>query len=552
LNRSILAPGVVLAAAVLLGGWLLQEGVEQEENVYVRVRLFEEVVDRIAQRYVDDVDRAVLYDRAIEGVIESLGDPNTSLIPASDYENFRIQMQGGDYGGVGLEILEEDGWITVQAPIPGSPGARAGIRAGDRFVEIDGQDAEGWEVEKAVEVLRGQEGTDVDVKIRRIGVEDPIPFTLTRARIQLKAVPFTDVLDGDIGYVPVRQFLETSSAEVQAAIDSMRVDGVGGLVLDLRSNPGGLLDQGVGIADLFLEPGQGIVETRGKAAGQDREYAANEAGSYEDLPVVVLVDETSASASEIVAGALQDHDRALVVGNVTYGKGSVQTLEQLGGGNVLKLTTARWHTPVGRSIDRGHGEGSASELERGPLAVDGRITVLPDTVGRPVFESASGRQLYGGGGITPDVIVLPDTLTTSEQAGVRALYRHAGVLNRALFNYAARFIQEHEDLEPGFVIDPAVLDDFYEVLTESGVTESRESYAAADRFVTYHLAREIALQAWGEAGEFRRIRGEDRQLVRALELISESGGSPRALLEEAGSLSPLVVRESEVQDEAGG
>jgi carboxyl-terminal processing protease len=360
------------------------------------------------------------------------------------------------------------------------------------------------------------------------------------------------MLEGDVGYLPVRQFLESSSDEVQAAIDSLLADGMSALVLDLRANPGGLLDQGVGIADLFLEPGQGIVETRGKAAGQDREYAANEAGSYGDLPVVVLVDETSASASEIVAGALQDHDRALVVGNVTYGKGSVQTLFHLSGGSVLRLTTARWYTPVGRSIDRGHGDGSASELERGPLAVDGRITVLPDTVGRPVFESASGRTLYGGGGITPDAIVLPDTLTTSEQAGVRALYRHAGVFNRALFNYAARFIQEHEDLQPGFVIGPSVLDDFYEVLTESGVTESRESYEAAERFVTYHLGREIALQAWGEAGEFRRIRGEDRQLVRALEAIAHGGNSPRALLEEADSASPLASRGAGAEDEGTG
>jgi len=549
-NRSILAPGIVLAAAVLMGGWLLQEGVEREENVYVQVRLFEEVVDHVADRYVDDVDRAGLYDRAVEGVLESLGDPNTSFIPASDYENFRIQTQGGDYGGVGLEILEEDGWITVQAPIPGSPGARAGIRAGDRFVEIDGQDAGGWDVQRAVEVLRGEADTDVDVRMRRVGVEEPIPFTLTRARIQLKAVPFTDMLDEDVGYVPVRVFRETSSSEVQAAIDSLRADGMTGLVLDLRGNPGGLLDQGVGIADLFLEPGQGVVETRGRAAGQDREYGANEAGSYEDLPVVVLVDETSASASEIVAGALQDHDRAAVVGNVTYGKGSVQTLFHLSGGSVLRLTTARWFTPVGRSIDRGHGEGSMPALERGPLAVDGRITVLPNTENRPVFESASGRTLYGGGGITPDLIILPDTLTTDEQAGVRSLYRNAGVFSRILFNYAALYIQEHQGLQPGFVIGQTVLDDFYDVLRENGVTASRASYDDAERFVSYHLGREIALQMWGEAGEFRRIRGEDQQLVRAQELLSDSGGSPGALVEMASSAS--VVAGREVEDEVGG
>ena len=546
MKRSILVPGVVLAVAVLTGGWLLQEGVEREENVYVRVRLFEEVVDLVARQYVDEVDRAGLYEHAVEGVLESLGDPNTSFIAASDYENFRIRTQGTDYGGVGLEILEEDGWITVQAPIPGTPGARAGIRAGDRFVEIEGQDAQGWDVERAVDALRGEAGTEVDVRIRRIGVDDPIPFTLTRERIQLKAVPFALMLDEDIGYVPLRVFRETSSSEVRAAIDSMGVGQMRGLVLDLRGNPGGLLDEGVGVSDLFLGAGLDVVETRGRAAGQDRKFSASDPESYEGLPVVVLVDETSASASEIVAGALQDHDRALVLGNVTWGKGSVQMLHNLSGGGALRLTTARWFTPVGRSIDRHQGEGLAPELVRGALAVDGRLTVRADTEERPVFESASGRTLYGGGGITPDVIVLPDTLSTSEQSGVRALDRQAGVFKRALFNYAARYIQEHPDLAPGFVIDDVAVDEFYDVLTENGVTASREAYSDAGRFVTYHLGREIALQMWGEVGEFRRIQPDDRQLVRARELLIESGGSPDALVQMAGG--PAATSSVEVPE----
>lgn len=541
MKRSILVPGVLLAVAVLTGGLLLQEGVEQEENVYVRVRLFEEVVDLVARQYVDEVDRSGLYEHAVEGVLESLDDPNTSFIPASDYENFRIQTQGADYGGVGLEILEEDGWITVQAPIPGTPGARAGIRAGDRFVEIEGQNAEGWDVEQAVDALRGEADTDVDVSIRRIGVDDPIPFTLTRERIQLRAVPFALMLEDGIGYVPLRVFRETSSAEVRAAIDSMGVNRMRGLVLDLRGNPGGLLDEGVGVSDLFLPQGLDVVETRGRAAGQDRTFSAGDPGSYEGLPVVVLVDETSASASEIVAGALQDHDRALVLGNVTYGKGSVQMLHNLSGGGVLRLTTARWYTPVGRSIDRHQGGGPAPELGLGALAVDGRLTLPPSTEERPAFESASGRTLYGGGGITPDVVVLPDTLSTLEQSGVRALYRQAGVFNRALFNYATRYIQEHPNLTPGFVIDAPTLDAFYDVLAEHGVTASREAYSDAGRFVAYHLGREIALQMWGEIGEFRRTQVDDRQLVRARELLIESGGSPEALVQAVGGTAMSAV-----------
>ncbi|HZD05200.1 MAG TPA: S41 family peptidase, partial [Longimicrobiales bacterium] len=353
-------------------------------------------------------------------------------------------------------------------------------------------------LDRAADLLKGDPGTEVRVKIRRVGVEEPIPFTLTRARVQLKAIPFAVMLDDSVGYVPLRVFRETSSQEVRAAVDSLRGEGMQGLVLDLRENPGGLLDQGVGVADLFLEPGQVVVETRGRAPGQDERYSASEEGSYEGLPVVVLVDELSASASEIVAGALQDHDRAVVVGNTSYGKGSVQTLFQLSGGNVLRLTTALWYTPVGRSIDRGHDENGRRPAIVGTLAVDGRLAALPDTAQRPPFESDGGRTLYGGGGITPDVVVLPDTLTLEEQRGVRDLYRQAGVFNLALFNYATRYIQEHPGLQPGFSVGSAMLEDFYQALQDAGVTAERDAYRDAGRFVRYHLGREIALQAWGE------------------------------------------------------
>lgn len=528
MNRSVLAMATVLVAAVLTGGWFLQEGVEQDENVYLQVRLFQEVVDHVSERYVDDVDEAELYERAIDGLLDGLDDPNTSFIGAEDYENFRIQTEG-DYGGVGLEIVHRGGWVTVQSAIPGTPGARVGIRAGDRFVTIAGQDAEGWDTDRAVELLRGEPGTEVEVEVRRVGVDEPIAFTLTRARIQLRAVPFALLLEDGVGYVPLQVFRETSSSELEAALDSLVHEGMEGLVLDLRGNPGGLLEEGIAVSDLFLEPGQGVLETRGRARGQDERYAASEPGSFENLPVVLLVDETSASASEIVAGALQDHDRAVVVGNTTFGKGSVQTLFRLSGGNVLRLTTARWYTPVGRSIDRrAHGVDGAEPLI-GTLAVDGRLTALPDTAERPTFESGAGRTLYGGGGITPDVVVLPDTLTSREQRAVRAVFRQLGVFNRTLFDFAARYTQAHPDLERDFTVPASMLEEFYTDLTDRGLTADRETWDEAERFVRYHLGREIALQAWGEAAEFQRIRPHDVQLLRARELLSDAG-SPESLL----------------------
>ena len=241
-RRSIIAPAVVLTAAVVTGGWLLQRGVGQEQNVYYQVRLFEEVVDHVAPQYVEDVDKGQLYQEAIDGLLQQLGDPNTSFISAEQYEDIRIRTMG-DYGGVGLEITERDGFVTVVGPIPGTPGERAGVRPGDQFVEIAGENAEGWTVDKAVDALRGRAGTDVEVKMRRPGVDQPIPFTLRREEIHLKAVPFTTMLENGVLYVPLQIFRETSSSEIRDAFQALpNRAAVKSIVLDLRDNPGGLLE----------------------------------------------------------------------------------------------------------------------------------------------------------------------------------------------------------------------------------------------------------------------------------------------------------------------
>jgi carboxyl-terminal processing protease len=545
MRRGILVPVAIAALTVATGGWLLQQGVDRAENVYVKARLFQEVVDRVRSSFVDDVEAGNLYDSAIEGVLEELDDPYSSFLPASHYEDLRIRTEG-DYGGVGLEVIERNGWVTVVSPIPGGPGGRAGIRAGDQFFEIAGISADTMGSSQAVELLRGEPGSEVSVRMLRPGVEEPIPFTLTREVIKLRAVPFASLLEDGIGYVPIQSVLGTTSQEVRQAVDSLRAEGMRGVVLDLRGNPGGLLEEGIAVSDLFLESGDAIVETRGRDPLQNDTYRASRPNQYPDLSVLVLVDGSSASASEIVAGALQDHDRALVVGETTFGKGVVQSLYRLSGGNVLRLTTARWYTPVGRSIHKA-GDERMEEMENGhpALALSGQITAATELEGRPTVESVGGRTLYGGGGITPDVLVGPDTLSDAEEQAVRSIYREAGRFNVALFNFAVRYVREHPVLEPGFRLDDAELSAFYRALPEWDIEVDRADFDAARRFVEYQLEREIALQAWGEAGEFRQMRRYDQPLNRALELLRRASSTEELLA--LGAAAPWA--DTEVADE---
>lgn len=531
-RRSIFAPIAVLGVAVVTGGWFLQRGVDQEQNVYFQARLFQEVVDRISSDFVEPVPKDSLYHSAVTGLIKELKDPNSSFMAADEYENLRIRTQG-DYGGVGLEITERDNFVTVVSTIPGTPGTRAGIRPGDQFVEIDGKPGDGMDADKAVDLLRGAAGTEVEVEVRRLGVDQPISFTLKRERIHLKSVPYGLSLPGGIAYVPLNVVRETSSAELKSALDSLKgTSGLRGIVLDLRGNPGGLLEQGIAVSDLFVPKGSAVVETRGRAANQSERFSAPTGDHYPNVPIAVLVDEYSASAAEIISGALQDHDRGLIVGMPSYGKGSVQTLFRVSGGNVLRLTTAKWFTPLGRSIDKPH-DLQLKARETGTLTLNGTLTTPPLLEGRPTLKSEKGRTLYGGGGITPDVIVLADTLTTSEQTAVRALYRQAGAFESAAFEFAVRLIQERPGLTPDFRITDLDLDRLYQGLSDTMKTEiPRDAFEKASRWVRYDLERKVARQKWGESAEFQRTMPYDLQLKAALDLLRKAD-SPTALFQSA-------------------
>ncbi|MCY3611837.1 MAG: S41 family peptidase [Gemmatimonadetes bacterium] len=515
-TKTTVVPAMLVVLALTSGGWLLQRDVGMDANVYFQTRLLEEVVSRIDRYFVDEVQVDELYQAALRGVVEQLGDRNSQFLEASDWENVRIRTQG-EYGGVGLEVDERDDHLTIVAPIPGTPGARAGLRPGDRIVEVDGASVEGWSIDRAVDLLRGAPGTTVTMGIRRPGMDRVMSFDVTREVIQFPSVPFATMLGGGVGYVPLRIFNGTTTAEVRSAIDSLAAEGMTSLVLDLRNNRGGLLTEGVGLADLFLDEGMDIVEIRGRNTAPEI-YRARDGQGYPDLPIVVLIGHGSASAAEIVAGALQDQDRALLVGATSFGKGSVQSLFQLSGGNVLKLTTARWYTPSGRSIQKEPAD-QLARAESGVVTLPGDAAERPSLADKPEFRSSGGRLLHGGGGIVPDMWVLQDTLTTEEYAAVRKIFEAGPGFHVALQNWAVHYIQAHPELQPGFRITDADLASFHAALLERGAELSFDDLVGARRYVDFHLGAEIALQAWEDRGRFDRTAAGDLQLGRAIELL---------------------------------
>ncbi len=528
---------IVLVATVsfLTGGWLLQQGVANDGNVYRQARLFDDVLHHVHNYFVDSIGESELYERATRGLLDQLEDPYSVLLTGDDYERLTEQTTG-NYGGLGIQIDVRNGWITVVAPLPDTPAERAGIASGDQIIEVDGEPTQGWNSERAVSVLRGEKGSPVSIRIRRPGVETLLDFTVTRAEIHIRSVPAGMLFDDRIGYVALRAVSETSADELKVEVDQLLEQGMNSLVLDLRGNPGGLLDQGVKVSDLFLDPGQEVVATRGRARGATRRYPSGSTQAWPGLPIVVLVDAYSASASEIIAGALQDHDRALVVGMPTFGKGLVQTLFRLDDATALKITTARWYTPSGRTIQRdardqedqlliaeAGGGGARAGGEPGHPRATGADSVAP------VYRTASGRPLRGGGGIVPDVLVRPDSLSDAEQAFFNQIGGNLPAYRDALTSIALETKNTGAVLPLDFEVTPVLRDRLRRRLADRGVAIADPVFRAAREIIDQQLGYEIARYVHGRPAEIRRRAGQDRQLQRALHLL-EGAPSPQELL----------------------
>jgi carboxyl-terminal processing protease len=521
--RKLLLVLTLVATPLVAGGFVIQERATRDG-----VRLFEQVMSVVSDRFVDSVNSGVLYEKAARGLLRELKDPYTELYTPKQLEAFNTTT-GGFYGGVGMLIEEQEGSIIISKVYPHTPAEEAGILAGDRIIQVDTSSTRGWKIDQVSSRLKGEPGTKVTAKFARPGWNEPITATFTRRIIRIPAVPFTLMLDGKIGYVPIQNFNETVSSELAQQLIRLQNEGAKGLVLDLRGNPGGFLDQALEMSNLFLERGREILSVRDRQ-GVAELHKAERDPIAPKIPMVILTDNFTASASEIVAGALQDHDRALIVGTTSFGKGLVQSVYRLDGGYAIKLTTGKWYTPSGRSIQK----------ER-KLLDDGQfVEVRPDSMEsdsvrktRPQYKSDGGRIVYGGGAITPDLIVRPDTLTAAEQKLARTLGAKGQVVYLTLYDYAASLKGK---VTPDFVVTKAMTDEVYDRLQKKGVTVDRGDWDAAPTYVQRLVDVRVALQAFGDSTAKRREAPEDNQLQKALELLRK-GQTQRDLFTLASSIT---------------
>lgn len=490
----ILVVSVSIICGVFIGSQLWAKS-----DTYSLLRIFNKILSEVENNYVDTVSSDTLIKGAIDGMIERLNDPHTDYLTEEEYKAFKVTTEG-EYGGIGAAIGKRNERITIISPFEGTPAYRAGLLPGDAIIEVDGIPTEGKGVDIVVREIKGNPGTRVVLTILRPAIDEPFDVEITRAIIKLDAVPYFGMIDDEIGYVQLANFHRKADAELKLALDSLFSLGAEKIIFDLRLNSGGYLHEGVAVSELFLTTGQDIVETRGRIE-REMTFRTQRTYSYGIFPMITLVDGGSASASEIVAGALQDWERSLIIGTNTFGKGSVQTIIPLEDGGALKLTTARWYTPSGRSIDK------PGDLQGAPIEKDtSKVEKIFTTLG-PLK-----RKVYGDGGITPDIVIEPSTLTKLE----------IDVISKGfIFDYVVQYTAAHKDIDKNFKVSDKMLKDFAVYLLEKNIEFTETQFDSVKKSLQQRLKREIFANLWG-LKEGHRVRVSNDPLVkRAVELLKE-------------------------------
>lgn len=512
-NYSI-ATLVVLAVGTIAGGFFGGQVDADSDKPEDQFWTFGRVLALVEDEFVGETDSKELVNNAIRGMLQQL-DPHSNYLDEEAFAEMRDE-QRGKFSGLGIQINKRgpDYPLTIIAPIDGTPADRAGLRSGDVISEINGEPTLELTVNGAVRRLKGPKGTSVTITIDRPGPTEPFEVTIERDDIPVESIRVAHMLDGDIGLIRVANFTSTTANELDKAIMRLREQGMTKLLLDLRGNPGGLLDQAVQVAERFIPSGKLIVYTRGRIRGSKADYVAKRGVERWEQPLVLLVDGSSASASEIVAGAVQDHDRGLIVGKTTFGKGLVQRVIPLQqGGGALAVTTAKYFTPKGRLIQRDYSDFEQYYMTRSDVGVGEDGEVIPDPGNQEVFLTESGRKMYGGGGIRPDYIVEnPDPPVL-----IYRLFRE-----NLLFDFSVRYASEHEDLERGFEIDEAILEGFRDFLATRDFEYKAAEYEEAVEFFSVRIKAQIGRLRWGAEEESRILAESDPQVQQALKVFGEA------------------------------
>jgi carboxyl-terminal processing protease len=535
LSRLGVVSAVALVGSTFAGGLLGDRVLAGGDRLNDQLRLYTAMLSAIEQNYVEEVPSEQLVTSSIREMLRTL-DPHSGFFEQKDYQTMQ-ERQKGQYYGLGISVQSIDGNITVVAPFEGTPAHRLGIRAGDIISRIEGEDARGMSIDDAVKKLRGPKGTPVHITIVREGYAEPLEFTVIRDAIPLHSVPYSFMASPTVGYIRLTDFNETTACrpgegpdcekELEQALTHLKKEGATSYILDIRDNPGGLLDQAFAVSNLFLKKGQLVVFTRGRTRRDESNYITESESQWADVPLVVLTSRHSASASEIVAGALQDHDRALIVGETTFGKGLVQTILPLRNvrGYALALTTARYYTPSGRSIQRDY---SKTGLEEYYSPHDRKA--CDEGTGEMKLTDA-GRRVYGGDGITPDYCVEPEkpshfmTYLIARQAftGFSRGFDAATTQGDAsIVGTGTRSTAGSEKVRlvgRDFVADDEILQEFTAYLDSRKLHHTPEEMEQNHTAIVREIEEEVLRQVFGEGAARKRSLAWDPQVQRALALV---------------------------------
>jgi carboxyl-terminal processing protease len=481
-----------------------------------------QIISYIDQEYVDTVAKNKLIDKAIAAILEDL-DPHSYYISAEELAAYTEPLEG-NFEGIGIEFLIQDDTVRVVSSIEGGPSEELGIQAGDKIIKVDGEIIAGVDItnEQVISKLKGPGGTQVDVSILRN--RDTIPFKITRGTIPLNSVVTSQMLDASTGYLKISRFARTTYEEFMEHMAELDGKGMQEIIIDLRGNGGGYLNAAVQLCEEFLQKDQLIVYTQGKSSPK-RSYYATKRGKYADLPVAILINQGSASASEILAGAIQDNDRGLIVGRRSFGKGLVQEHLNLSDNSALRLTVARYFTPTGRSIQKPYGEGIDYEGDYEMRYAHGELMVA-DSINFPdslKYTTPGGRIVYGGGGIMPDIFVGVDTVGASEYLSVVS---YQGLINQFGFDYADAHRDElnnyesYQSFRRSFSVSDSLLEDFVNYSGEKGINRDDSGIAQSKEVLKIRIKAYIARNIWGNDGYYAVMSDDDTVLKEARQAIA--------------------------------